>query len=1525
MMLGIILQTGALVFIGSTTYHPELKNRFKKEGQAVEPQAFPLTAIGTVMLVVGMWMCSFVVENSTTEQVWEVRSTQSTSTTSKDPKRFRIIWLQLSGSVTDQQFDSYAIIARKERTSILTSRMRIASNVTPRISSNPAPANPPTIGSAPFQKLSEFRKSQHQSSCKSAPSTDVDPSGALQTMTTLGAIISVVGFVLQFTGFRSSHFSAAIAQLITTATMVIVRAYLRRDLALRPAAYRIPEGFEMEWMATRLASDANALWPKETNASNSLSKLGTVLRRSGGRGKSSGGSGSAVDSCTCTIFDNACSNWGIHSGAGTQSFTFRPFDPLLQKTSSCYRAVKLRERIGRLSRWTGTTSEPAIALSAAIEVVMNILFSDPTYTDMAWTMQGLPGTGDTSGTEIIQLSVKRENDGKWKASAAEIEAVLGLWRYSIRSQQVLDPEVCTDSQDGDWLRENKYTSKVSALRLLGTSSRGSAYLRDLVWYMGDALKEPRLLRMAPNPSTTTPEPSFTVDSSLVFGFKTAHEIVKPECRKTLHFCSQPLDRKILSFDDSNGRRRLLPDSDTSDQILLGILSDASLEKHIVQDLFSTFMWAVARKMDRLGGKTTVLPNDSTQWGDDWRYLRLQDDALNGLAAAIDVVASEWLGGLSGIYWSIVPPLSELDKLSDPLAVIEHIRASSLPFEMVADWHQATAAHQALSECCRTFSLKSEMRRRATAAIFNFCWVLGDLRREIEEFNVDDDDLRARKEDETKMLNALSAMEKDGGDLIRNLLILYRFQNRPLLAFESRMAALGFDMSDCLLSFNGFKGATSLHLKALNNIIDKGSSSPGTSAWDEMDTADLHVQDEMGLTWLHWHYVLLTTGFKENRRTLLEPIMSYRDNWKWQRDAVCNIEMLLKEFRERTDLSKFRTFTKLQDLSGWTIFHYAAQLGEYEMYFERLIRTTGWVDSTSVSRTEDDGFGPDLCGRTPFHYVRAEGIAKLLVAITHGRTAPLNAIERDGSDVLMRAAKRGLGGVATVYLDNGANPKSTDGARRSVLHWAAFHGNIKLIRCLRKKGADSNARDAEDQTPLHWTRASEVLNDELWDLFDLRSEYADIRDKKDRNVLHFGAAAGTISRGALTMLLQKDRDLIEFKDLDKSGRTPLGNAAAKGNKKSAQILLELSTNLWKALRPGGSIYDQPIAQAFIYNHESIVRLFLNYGTGMALEVNGDYSFARNKWDSLLESRMPPRVWKTGPMTAAVGNGLGNESVLRMLFTRGASPTSSDARKALKTSISRGNESMAVFLLNRGCQFEENFADPSSPDRLHAAWLLSLASYYGMYETVRLMLELGHVEVDETGQNVFECYGKDSWAETTVLWWKLMPQSERLYFDEKRQRWDADTFFNQSRAEPGRSGVPNATQHGGLCRYRPALYNATVSGQDSVVQLLLRWGAIVNHEDERFGTTALWEAVRKGHENVVRLLLRYGARLGTPKKDWIRLPRPKDEITNLLTNAGIEFESYIDDSLRFDDRRAWLPVSRRKAFRGTMRMPRPFRFY
>jgi ankyrin repeat protein len=102
---------------------------------------------------------------------------------------------------------------------------------------------------------------------------------------------------------------------------------------------------------------------------------------------------------------------------------------------------------------------------------------------------------------------------------------------------------------------------------------------------------------------------------------------------------------------------------------------------------------------------------------------------------------------------------------------------------------------------------------------------------------------------------------------------------------------------------------------------------------------------------------------------------------------------------------------------------------------------------------------------------AAELAQMLLAAG----APPNQLEARGMGALHLAAALGATNVAVVLLEHGADvnliPPSGGSFRNSPLHWAAHRGQVGMFQLLLAQGADLNARNSQNQTPLENARAT----------------------------------------------------------------------------------------------------------------------------------------------------------------------------------------------------------------------------------------------------------------------------------------------------------------------------------------------------------------------------------------------------------------------------------------------------------------------
>ncbi|KAK3352190.1 ankyrin repeat-containing domain protein [Lasiosphaeria hispida] len=160
-------------------------NELPKDENPVADYAFPCTASGTLLLVLGMLLCAHVVESSTAEKRY------------RPGKEARVVWLQGSGTVNDQAFKSFAIFPQDTQ-ALVTTSSRTGEEHGQTEEAVPNTRAPSAIS----EREAKF----------------------LESITVAGVLVSICGFVIQFTGLRGMHWSASVAQLGAIITMTLLRA-----------------------------------------------------------------------------------------------------------------------------------------------------------------------------------------------------------------------------------------------------------------------------------------------------------------------------------------------------------------------------------------------------------------------------------------------------------------------------------------------------------------------------------------------------------------------------------------------------------------------------------------------------------------------------------------------------------------------------------------------------------------------------------------------------------------------------------------------------------------------------------------------------------------------------------------------------------------------------------------------------------------------------------------------------------------------------------------------------------------------------------------------------------------------------------------------------------------------------------------------------------------------------------------------------------------------------------------------------
>jgi hypothetical protein len=306
-----------------------------------------------------------------------------------------------------------------------------------------------------------------------------------EPLTLPAAFMGLSGFVLQFEGLRRLTWPTAVAQLLAILVMALLRAFVRRRLGERPSTIRAPEGYELDWLAVKLVYEKGPfeLLKHGTPGALTPSLLWRVSTHDGVPALEETG-----DTKTLSQVPNP---------NGSKNDTIRPpFRLLVQEgvlrptsvypqernatelevskgsvdkehgyvfSPSSQTLLRVRRRLGQLTRSRECTSKEALALSQAMSLILtelcdvrdgftfewslDITISEANDIDISGGRRFESGADceitDRSGaqsapernyrprsrTDTIALQAHGREHG-WAVDPYELDAILSLWKYS---------------------------------------------------------------------------------------------------------------------------------------------------------------------------------------------------------------------------------------------------------------------------------------------------------------------------------------------------------------------------------------------------------------------------------------------------------------------------------------------------------------------------------------------------------------------------------------------------------------------------------------------------------------------------------------------------------------------------------------------------------------------------------------------------------------------------------------------------------------------------------------------------------------------------------------------------------------------------------------------------------------------------------------------------------------------------------------------------------------------------------------
>ncbi|MEP2669199.1 MAG: ankyrin repeat domain-containing protein [Cyclobacteriaceae bacterium] len=370
-----------------------------------------------------------------------------------------------------------------------------------------------------------------------------------------------------------------------------------------------------------------------------------------------------------------------------------------------------------------------------------------------------------------------------------------------------------------------------------------------------------------------------------------------------------------------------------------------------------------------------------------------------------------------------------------------------------------------------------------------------------------------------------------------------------------------------------------------------------------------------------------------------------------------------------DLKSFKAFSLL-DSQQQELFFKSIQEGAYQIA-EYLISKGAKINSYNAS------------GTTPL-ITAVSNNDERMVELLLKRKADPNQKEEEGLEgtPLMYSSVNPNTSIAKMLIKAGADVNTIDVNKDPAINWAAYYGNIALMRLLIKHGADLTMQSK------HGTSLDVGLR--LWHADSVTDVFRSTKFNQPVNsqtnaLLH--AIKGNDLEG-VRKLLQNGADA---NSKDGLGTPLLQIAAEAGYKEIVQLLLANGADPNQMNRVG----QVPLAFASRFNHLEIAKLLLESGADP--NQTGEHY------------RLTPL------MGAAVG---GDKKIGRLLLEAGAQMSATDSVNqcaALHWAMFYGNIPFAKMLLHEGADFHAKVLDKTYTG-------YTLAKAYGYSELAREMEHL-----------------------------------------------------------------------------------------------------------------------------------------------------------------------------------------------------------
>ena len=386
---GGVLQFGVVANAGAVTFHPGLRKRVPPYDDYVPRLGllgFVILASGTVILTLSLAVVCNIIETSTAEREWIVKDPKKRETSKEAfSDGLRVMWIQRAHSVGDQQFDAAVLLAKTDKSTVLTSRRS--------------------------DRLMERIRKDQKSLERAEENTNIWSHIAhdqAEWATVISTVACLVGFILQFQSFRYVNWSVSLVQLGAIFAMTLVRALLRRGLVARPQALPVNHvEHEIDRLANHLAFDSVEPTPEERDYDRSAA-------------------------WSITFAYHGDLRWESNDHEASHES-----DSRIQNEHGVT-ALAIRSRLQSLTKWESSMRDQARAVAVAIRAILNEYLHDG--KSFVWVLD-VPGYKRVVQYKIV---IERGNPSgsHWRCEDLEItlESLLSLWLTRVREDETIDEE-----------------------------------------------------------------------------------------------------------------------------------------------------------------------------------------------------------------------------------------------------------------------------------------------------------------------------------------------------------------------------------------------------------------------------------------------------------------------------------------------------------------------------------------------------------------------------------------------------------------------------------------------------------------------------------------------------------------------------------------------------------------------------------------------------------------------------------------------------------------------------------------------------------------------------------------------------------------------------------------------------------------------------------------------------------------------------------------------------------------------------